>query len=454
MTFNIPQGDSPSESSSGLLGRGDSAGTLTLVAGANVRNAAYAGGARGDGKTDDTGAFLAAVAAGVGAVIVPPGNYVIDGLALPSGAILQGLTGLSYYGAVPTVPAPDLVSRLILKSSSSSPLLSPDDSGSIRATAVRIRDLMLDCNGVAQPAISIPDQNSSIPRFWNIERCYIRNIGGSTGYGVYVGHFNTGCLMRDCVVFNGTSGSRAGWNGVGWYGSDGLMDHCFIGYFANVGLYVLGGSSDVTFVVRDSGIFTNSTGIVCGGGGIVITGSSVDHNYNDGIYIGNSPVNITDTTFHSNSRDADNTWAHVNIAADDLQVTVKGCRIAPRDSDAGGNDPAYFIRAGMSTGVILNQHGNVLESGARLATGWTDYDGAVSAPPFPRSGQASTNKTGADIQAFVANSSGDITSIMLGSTTTGMTIAAHNSMAIRISNGQGITFTYDSGKPSWTWVIG
>ena len=243
---------------------------------------------------------------------------------------------------------------------------------------------MLDCNGVAQPAVSLPDHATSVSRFWTMERCYVTGSGlAGSGYAVYVGHFNTGCLMRDCTIFNGTSGAQAGASGVGWYGSDGLIDHCWIGYFSGTGLYALGGASDTTLVVRDSGIFTNTTGIVAGGGGIVIDGCSVDHNFNDGIYVGDGPVTITGTTFHSNSRAQNNTWSHITLAANGLQAAILGCRIAPLDADAGSNNAAYFVHAGTSTGLTLAAYGNMLEPGAVLASGWTDYTGAVMQPGFP-----------------------------------------------------------------------
>src|SRR5262252_2072306 len=59
------------------------ADTLTALAAFNVQNAAYAGGAAGDGTTDDTAAINAAISAaggaGGGVVILPPGTYKTTG---------------------------------------------------------------------------------------------------------------------------------------------------------------------------------------------------------------------------------------------------------------------------------------------------------------------------------------------------------------------------------------
>lgn len=326
-------------------------------------------GAKGDGVTDDTTAIRAALAAGVGSF--PAGTYLTSPLLVPPGVTLRGDSGQSYYNATPIVPNAATLSRLKLKAGSTAPLLSPDDSGAIKATAVCIFDLALDCNGLPQPALNLPDQAQSISRFWRMERLYLSNIGGATGYAAYVGNQNTACTMRDCVIFNGTSGSPAGANGVGWYGSDGLLDNTFIGYFTGAGLTVIGGQSDTTFVMRGGGSFTCTTGIVSGSRGAVLDGVSIDHNLNDGIYVGFGPTVISNCTFHSNSRAANDTWSNITVGADDVQMAVMGCRAAPRDADAGSNDPKYMIdrRGHANLGIV--EFGNFQEAGAVLVSGWT-----------------------------------------------------------------------------------
>ncbi|UEM08053.1 hypothetical protein JL101_035980 (plasmid) [Skermanella rosea] len=69
----------------------DGTGTLTIApldGAMNIKDAAYAGGAKGDGSTDDTAAFNAAFAAieaaGGGRIYMPDGTYILNGsLVLP-----------------------------------------------------------------------------------------------------------------------------------------------------------------------------------------------------------------------------------------------------------------------------------------------------------------------------------------------------------------------------------
>lgn len=336
-------------------------------------------GAKGDNSTDDTTAVQAAITAAAasagGSVFIPAGTYIVQPLTLPPGTILKGVNGQAYYNATTTVPNSNNLSRLKLKAASTGPLLSPDDTGANKATAVKILDLGLDCNGINQPAINLPDQGSSISRFWTIQGVYIVNVNSAntaSGYAAYVGNNNTAVTMRDCVLFNGTSGSAAGYNGLGWYGSDGHCDNVFIGYFANVGLYVLGGTSDETLTWNGGGVFTCLTGITVGGQGFVCTGASIDHNKNDGVYMGNGPTTFIGCTFHSNSTQTTNTWSNINQAGNNTTLTLVGCRAAPLDADAGSNNPAYMVNVS-GTGCTLNLFGNANE-GVTFGTGWTNYD--------------------------------------------------------------------------------
>jgi hypothetical protein len=250
-------------------------------------------------------------------------------------------------------------------------LLSPDDTGTNVATTVQIVDLALNCNGINKPAIDLPDQGTSISRFWLIERVYAYNINSAnttSGYGMYIGNQNTAVTMRDVVLFNGTSGSPAGYNGLGWYGSDGRSDNVYIGYFRNNGLTVLGGTSDETFVWRGGGIFTCNIGVAVGGGGTVFEGTSIDHCQADGVYINNGPATFTDCTFHDNSMVGNGSNSNITVGGSNLTVTLLGCRAAP--NPVSPNDPKYMVDV-QGTGVTLNMYGNA--DASTFTTGWTNY---------------------------------------------------------------------------------
>jgi len=416
----------------------------------NVRDSPYS--ATGDGVTDDTSGIASAItaaAASGGVVYIPAGTYITSPITLPPGVTLQGVNGQGYYNATSTVPNSASISRLKLKSGSTNALISPDDGGVNLATHVRIIDLALDCNGLTQPAINLPDSGSSISRFWRMDRVYVVNVGGATGYAVYIGNQNTACMMRDCVMFNGTSGSPAGNHAVGWYGSDGTMDFCFIGYWGGNGLELLGGASDETFRMIGGGVFTCTTGIVAAGSGAVLQGVSIDHHFNDGIYIG-YPITLIGCWFHTNSRTTTNTWSNIRIA-NPVQVNILGCRAGPRAGETS-NDPKYHIEAHATS--VVNEIGSSVASGVAFGTAYTNYVGTVSAPTFPATTVAVMNTTGAAVQAFITNGSGAITAVTLGSTVTGLTIAANATQSINIPYGQTVAFTYGSGTPTWTWVHG
>ncbi len=418
----------------------------------NVKN--Y--GAVGDGTHDDTsaiqGTITAASSSGNG-VYFPGGTYIVDGLSVPAQVVLQGVNGISYL----KTPQPP-ISRLKLKAASANHLIINDDTG-VDSTGVQIRDLMLDTNSLAKSAIYLADEGSSVPRFWFIERCLIVNSGyssGSHGAAVYIGNFNTGCVMRDCQVVSNAAGAVtqhvAGWDGISWYGSDGLCEDTYIAAFADAGFYVQGGTADITLLVRGGGSFWCDTGVVVGGHGLVLSDYSIDHNYNDGIYAA-YPFKAIGCTFHSNSVQTNNQWAHINLAASTATGSaVIACRQAPQDADAGANLCKYFLQ--VAAGALVTTSGNHQAATATLGTAWTDYVGTYSAPAFPASTVAVTNTSGVDVQAFITNGTSAITVITLGSTTPGMTIAANGTGTIKIPYGQKVAFTYAGGSPAWTWVAG
>jgi hypothetical protein len=335
-------------------------------------------GATGNGTTDDTAAIQSAItaaAAGGGMVYFPAGTYLVQPLTVPAGVVLQGVNGQGYYNATTTVPNINTLSRLKLKSGSAGPLISPRDDGTDLAANVHIFDLALDCSGLTEPAINLPDQYASVSRLWTVERCYIVDVGGDTGFATYVGYNNSGVVFRDCVWFDGTSGSPAGHDAVGWRGPDGLMGDCFIGYWGGTGLDILGGASNSNFTIRGGGVFTCTTGIVVGGAGTSIDGVSVDHNYNDGIDFDCGPSSVSNCSFHTNSRAMTNTWSDIRIATPDQTITIFANQHEVESPEAGDNVVKYFI-ADDTTGTVAYQYGNMVAPGATFGTGFTNCAGS------------------------------------------------------------------------------
>ena len=340
-------------------------------------------GAKGDGTTDDTTAIANAITAasgsgGSGVVYFPPGTYITSPITVPGATTLLGANGGGYISWVGTSPNVNTVSQLKLKAASSGPLISPYDGGSVPSAYVTLRNLWLNCNGINQPAINLADNGSGQQRNWLIDQCNVYNVNSAnttSGYAVYIGQGQAGICIRNSTIFNGMggSGTRMGYNGLGWYGSDGLIYNLWLGGFTNAGFTALGGANDYTFNWIGGGVFWNNTNVI-GGGGFTFTGVSFDHHQNDGVYIGSNGGNVTTfvgCSFHTNSMQTTNTWSHINVAGTSLYVNLAGCHTEKRDSGATSNNPAYFINntGGTTNTITLTACSD--GSGGQLGTAWS-----------------------------------------------------------------------------------
>jgi Pectate lyase superfamily protein len=411
-------------------------------------------GAVGNDSADDTSAIAAAIAAaagsgGAGVVYFPPGVYITSPVTIPAGITLQGANGQGFVSLVTTVPNANAKSTLKLKSGSTGPLLSPNDSGST-SCHVTVRDIALDGNAIAQKIVDLPDHGAGfMTRYWSFIRCYIYNSGQTgTNPAVYVGQNNSACVFDGCQIFNGTSGTFAGGRGLEVYGQDCMISNTWLGYFASSCLAVDGGSGETGFVMVGGGIYgSGGWGAILAGSGATFIGVSIDTNGSGGAYLANDNASFIGCLFHDNAM-VNATQDNISISGTSQHVSVIGCR-GPVKSPSP-RDMRYFI-GDWGTNTVLTAYGNMVE---QTLTGFTNYAGTYTAPAFPASTVAVVNTTGADIQAFITNSSAAITAITLGATVTGMTIPISGTESIRIPYGQAIKFTYASGTPTWTWVIG
>jgi hypothetical protein len=420
-------------------------------------------GAVGNGTADDTVAVQAAItaaAAGSGRVFFPAGTYICSPLSIPSSITLQGVSGQGYYNAW-TIPNANTMSCLKLKTGSTTALIVPDDTGTNKSTHVVCSDLAFDANGIAPPAsasgICLDMADGSGPgagRFWRFNRCYFLNGGGSAGYLVYIGSVNNGCQFTSCILYNNILIQAASCGGIRVYGSDSDLLDCWIGCFGNnYGVYFAGGNSYETNRISGGGVFWCLNGIGIAGRAVVIDGVSIDHNYNHGVYVGEDTdaLTITNCYFHDNSLATTNTYSNIRFSTSNAKANILG-NLNWYGAQSAAH-PKYFVSVGASTGCVLNMHGN--SSGNETwGTGFTDYAGTYTAPAFPASTVAAVNTSGAAVQAFITNGAAAITAVTLGSTVTGLTIAANGTACLRIASGQSVAFTYASGTPTWTWVIG
>lgn len=102
MSYTIPADNVAAGQSGHIAWSNNVADVLTLGLTVNVRNTAYAGGAAGNGTSDDTAAIQAAITAagaegqGGGAVYLPPGNYKITSALNPASGVR--IHGDTYFG--------------------------------------------------------------------------------------------------------------------------------------------------------------------------------------------------------------------------------------------------------------------------------------------------------------------------------------------------------------------
>jgi hypothetical protein len=194
---------------------------------ANVKSIVFAGGAKGDGVSDDTAALQAAfnAAATSGAVYIPPGTYMFNPpLTFPGGIIIIG------EGANRTI--------LRARSSTTGPLLASQDwynNVTFAGSPVQMSGITVDANGMTSgsAAHGIVTMNY----FSRIEHCIVL---GPSGNGVHVTahnqagtHISNTCvepkLLRLQIRNAGQAGVRVQDNGSPLNScTDGFIEGCII----------------------------------------------------------------------------------------------------------------------------------------------------------------------------------------------------------------------------------
>ena len=260
-------------------------------------------GATGNGTTDDTAAFNAALAA-KSVVMVPPGKYLVGSVAMNQGNSLIGWGSMVYDDTGGTMTGSAYRPQLIAKSGAVE-ILRVDQPA--YPSALRIEGLMLNGNGTGANGIS--DGADTI----HIQNCTVVNC--ATGLG---GHRTVGSNTGQAKILNCEFGTNSG-NGIA-----GLVD-----------CYVLGCD------LSANGISGVSLG---GGGATTLVGNRFEWNTSFGIdcYSGSSVV-ITGNWFDRN------TGSCVNIAGGASYITVSG-NVFRGNATGGGAD----INIGTCNNIVIN----------------------------------------------------------------------------------------------------
>ncbi len=155
-------------------------------------------------------------------------------------------------------------------------------------------------------------------------------------------------------------------------------------------------------------------------------------------------------------------WEAIRLSSNDNTVvgneidnTAGTIAITYSIADAGtartGNVIANNRLYAGSSGVISQTagSGNII----RDNLGYNPVGGAVTQPAVAASGTAVTNTTGVDCTVIIAcGSAVTVSAVAIGSTTTGLTVAASGSAAVTVPANQTITLTYSGGTPTWVWL--
>jgi parallel beta-helix repeat protein len=313
-------------------------------------------GAKGDGNTDDTNAIQAAIDEGFktgAAVFFPSAVYRVSQLVLRKGTILQGVSSGTYPDNN-TISGASVIAR---KANTNKDLLLAPDG----ANYCRIFDLAVDGNknnNTAGHGLCVADGAAGQESQILIDRCYIHDNPDSN---VYFGHNRRANNIHNSVLNYSAKG-----DGITVAGSDNTVATNIIGTNARAGICLgtgatqnwgasgLGTAAAIAHV-QNNDIYGNLVGIALANAasGCMVTGNGIDRNKYQGVtvYSGASNALVTNT-FHSNGTAKDNTYAHIDVGQNVVEVCVSNNNFGPLDAGVT-NVASYCVNvAGAATKVI------------------------------------------------------------------------------------------------------
>lgn len=493
MPYTIPSDTHTAGDTGHTSDHNNIADMLTLVSAVNVKNTAYAGGATGNGATDDTTAFQAAVTAAAGGIAqIPPGIYLISApITIGAGTTLLGSgpaatvirVSASFTGAaVFPVTAADgvTVSGLTITGISTTYSSNPAAAGITvtHSNNAIVRDADFNyLNGWAVTVTSDATRDSFNTTLDNAHSFQCAQGCQLVGTASADHNQNTqliGCnfdqcqnsdalqildvhdvqvvaLKATCTAGTGRCINIAG-NSAGIFISDPDLGPATFAHEAIV-IQASGGNSPANIAVH-GGIAEGCTP------NLSITGASQNIDI-DGVFFLNGQT------------------SGVSVAGTASAVTITNCQFTG-DGQAGGtnydlvwsstgkglvtynwfNTPSG-AGAGQVTAALNPSAGTVIADGnyingapafnvnfPKKATSNIGYNpvGHVTSPGLPGTGVALANPFGSD--AFIVIT-GAVTAISIGGTATGLTTAP---ATIFLPWNQTITMTY-TGTPVWTWFL-
>jgi len=313
-------------------------------------------GAKLDGTTDDTDAFISAVTAanlGDGRVFIPPVsvNYY-DGGGLTITPVELNVRRLTIFGGNQGGFNSGLESKtscIKLKSGSSGSLITFTGDGGTSAQNIRMTGLKLDgnkaaCSGTSH-GIYLPTVAAGEDSFVEIDHCFIAD-------------FVTDCINSEFgrratkVVDTKLWGSRNGWYCAS---SDGWLDKCDVGSMSDDGISI----HDWTMSVTGNNIFSCRNGINLFTGEAAITsivGNRIDRHLVAGIRAHGKGAAIVGNVFHKNSQTSQFYAPHIDV--NNELITIQG-NVFRSNGSSGGPLASYDIYIAGDNQVVIS--GNATE---------------------------------------------------------------------------------------------
>lgn len=299
-----------------------------------------------------------------GAVILGGGDYKVSQPLLPKGG--TKLVGQGRYGIGDYTPVASNYTRLMPGTSFPTGAGDGVIMGSSSVTSgvedVILQDLCVDVadTGTSIHALVLPDNSGAKDCRWVVDRCCFRQ---ATGFNLYVGANWRAFHARDTIFDT----NNVGYN-VEIAGSDFRLVRCQIGNGKTSNIHVRNSigtirDCDIYGAANHGVVFDNATG------GNFLTGGSVDHNGQHGVYIVNGvgSLSILGVVFHTNSETTNNAANHINnLNATAGLVNALGCLFNPVDSPvvnkatwcisdavAGGTNDGGGATAGTGSNVFV-----------------------------------------------------------------------------------------------------
>lgn len=309
-------------------------------------------GVVGDGTTDDTTNFQAAIDADVPLLLSPGKTYLCGPLNLRMGTTLYGLQqgGYTQTGNGQPVFTAGLRSTIKAKANISGSLF----SAGINVGHVRMHGFEIDGNlanqSVERNLINLTDTFGS-PREaqWRFHDMYLHDVKGSF---IYVGGDRLNVAFYDTVFYN-SSGSTAT-PALNIHGDDFNMHGCLIGSTTgNEGLALYGS----VFRISSTELFNiGLTSVHIGGSRGTIYGCTIGKSQQHGVYFDTNTISndISGTVFHSNSLTGNGSYDHIAMSTG-VTATLNGCKFEGPDPAIGTtNKPNWCVNQNTDSVVAIN----------------------------------------------------------------------------------------------------